>query len=298
MQEPVVNIKNLTKYYRDIIGVKKISFQVHSGEIFGFLGPNGSGKTTSIRLMLDLLRPNAGIIELFGQDIAEFSFEIHQRCGYLPGNFTAYGNMKGNEFLHFCSGLRKTKEKPEYNLLNRFELSKNTLNQKIKFLSHGTMQKLGIIQAFMHNPELLILDEPTIGLDPLMQEVFYDLVRENQARGCTVFLSSHNLSEVEKICHRMALIKNGEIVKVESIENLRQQLSRKLIITLTEQIENIDLPNAYLIQQNGLRYEYLVTENIGEVFRSLANWPIADIVFPEPNLEEIFINLYKEGSND
>lgn len=219
---PVIHIHDLTKFYGKVIGVRNISFDVFQGEVFGFLGPNGAGKTTTIRLILDLLRPTSGDIEIFGKNLAQNSLEIRKKCGYLPGNFSAYGNLDGMEFLHLCADLRNIPRKVDPKLLDRFGLSDKNLEQKIKFLSHGTQQKLGIIQAFFHNPELLILDEPTTGLDPLMQETFYDLLVEHMKIGCTIFLSSHNLAEVERICHRMAIIRKGEIERVDSIENLRK----------------------------------------------------------------------------
>ncbi len=297
-QTTVLHIENLTKYYGKIIGVKNISFDVYTGEIFGFLGPNGAGKTTSIRMMLDLLKPSNGKIEVFGNIVNKGSLEIRQKCGYLPGSFSAYGNLNGREFLKLCADLRNLSRKIDQQLIDRFELSSSIILQKIKFLSHGTLQKLGIIQAFMHNPELLILDEPTIGLDPLMQQTFYDLLREHQNLGCTVFLSSHNLTEVEKICHRMAIVRKGEIVKVESIENLRKNLNRRLIITLSQPVDKLELPDAILHYQNGLTYEYIIPGNYQQLLKSLSELPLADVVFPEPNLEDIFINYYREETND
>ena len=160
------------------------------------------------------------------------------------------------------------------------------------------MQKLGIIQAFFHQPELLILDEPTIGLDPLMQEEFYELLREYQERGCTIFLSSHNLSEVERICHRMAIIRNGQVEKVDSIENLRTLLKKRLRFTLSETRENVILPGAELVNKDGLSYEFIIRDDIRLVLRSLSELPLADMSLPEPGLEEIFIHFYKEGNDD
>lgn len=297
-QIPVLHIENLTKYYGNIIGVKHVSFDVYKGEIFGFLGPNGAGKTTTIRMMLDLLRPSFGHIEIFGKKVKKDSFEIRQKCGYLPGSFAAYGNLNGKEFLKLCAELRNLTGKIDPYLTERFELSNNNLARKIKFLSHGTLQKLGIIQAFMHNPDLLILDEPTIGLDPLMQQQFYDLLLKHQNIGCTIFLSSHNLSEVEKICHRMAIVRKGEIVKVESIENLRKNINRKLTITLSLPMDKLELPNAKLFSQKGLTYKFIIQGDYQPLLKSLLKLPLDNVVFPEPNLEDIFINYYREGAHD
>jgi ABC-2 type transport system ATP-binding protein len=295
---PVIHIDNITKYYGNVKGVKNISFDVFPGEIFGFLGPNGAGKTTTIRLLLDLLRPSGGRITIFGKDLPASSFEIRKRCGYLPGSFSAYGNLTGMGFLHLCADLRNISRKIDPFLLERFDLANTNLDRKIKYLSHGTLQKLGIVQAFIHEPELLILDEPTIGLDPLMQEAFYELLLEQQRKGCTVFLSSHNLSEVERICHRMAIIRKGEIEIADSIENLRKLLKKRLRFTLLQPVADIEIPGAELSLHDGFYYEYILHGDIRAVLKKLAELPLADVTLPEPGLEEIFINFYKDKKDD
>lgn len=295
---PVIKVEYLTKKYGKITGVDNLSLEVKQGEIFGFLGPNGAGKTTTIRLILDLLRPDSGEISLFGKILNENSLEIRKRCGYLPGNFNAYGNLTGMEFLKLSTDLRGLTFLPDMNLVERLGLDKTYLHRKIKSLSHGTMQKLGIIQAFLHNPELLILDEPTIGLDPLMQEEFYNLLKERQGSGCTIFLSSHNLSEVERICHRMAIIRNGSLVAVDSISNLRKSLQRRLQFTLSEEISSILLPGAEMVYKDKASYEFIITGDIRLVLKSLAELPVIAVTMPEPALEEIFIQYYKEKNDD
>lgn len=295
---PVINIQNLTKFYGKITGVRNISFDVFQGEVFGFLGPNGAGKTTTIRMILDLLRPSSGSIEIFGKNLAQNSFEIRRRCGYLPGDFSAYGNLDGMEFLNLCADLRKIPRKIDPVLLDRFGLSDKNLGQKVKYLSHGTLQKLGLIQAFFHHPELLILDEPTNGLDPLMQEAFYDLLLEQMKNGCTIFLSSHNLSEVERICHRLAIIRKGEIRKVDSIENLRKMLKKRLRFTLSQPVKDILLPGAEYTSHHDLTYEYLVNGDIRTILKNLAELPLVEVLLPEPKLEEIFMTFYKDKDDD
>lgn len=295
---PVIQILNLTKFYGKVTGVRNISFDVHRGEVFGFLGPNGAGKTTTIRLMLDLLRPTGGNIKIFGRDIIPDSYEIRQRCGYLPGSFSAYGNLDGMEFLRLCADLRKIPRDIDPKLLDRFGLSGKNLEQKIKDLSHGTLQKLGIIQAFFHQPELLILDEPTTGLDPLMQEAFYDLLNEQMKKECTIFLSSHNLAEVERICHRLAIIRKGEIERVDSIENLGKMLKKKLRFTLSRPAGDFVLPGAELLSRLGLTYEFLIHGDIRMILKSLAELPVTDVILPEPRLEEIFMNFYRDKADD
>ena len=289
----IISVSNLTKYYDSTLGVKNISFTVNEGEIFGFLGPNGAGKTTTIRMLLDLLRPSAGEITVFGQEIYNYSLEIRKRCGYLPGNFSAYGNMTGADFLRFVGSMRKAQPRLKESLIDRFQLSLDDLSQKAKHLSHGTLQKLGIIQAFFHQPELLILDEPTIGLDPLMQEEFYRLLREMQNEGKTIFFSSHNLPEVEKVCHRIAIIREGELVALETLEGLKKKKLKRLHFTLSRPVPGLDLPGANLVDQKNLSYEYLVEGDIQTLLQRLSTLPIEDLTFPEPDLEEVFMAYYR-----
>ncbi|MEJ2099854.1 MAG: ABC transporter ATP-binding protein [Desulfobacterales bacterium] len=291
---PIISVSNLTKYYGRSLGVQNINFTVNPGEIFGFLGPNGAGKTTTIRMLLDLLRPSSGEINIFSHRIDEHSLEIRKRCGYLPGNFCAYGNMTGGEFLRFVASMRKAETRLQESLIQRFRLAKDNLSQRVKHLSHGTLQKLGIIQAFFHRPELLILDEPTIGLDPLMQEEFYRLLREMQNDGKTVFFSSHNLSEVEKVCHRIAIIREGELVALETLEGLKKKKLKRLQFTLSRPVDRLDLPGANLVNQKDLSYEYLVEGDIQTLLQWLSTLPIKDLTLPEPDLEEVFMAYYRK----
>ena len=287
----IISVKNVTKYYGRILGVKNLNFSVSQGEIFGFLGPNGAGKTSTIRMLLDLLRPSSGEIKLFGQEIYKHALEIRKKCGYLPGSFAAYGNMTGAEFLRFAASMRREKLKNQTTLIDRFQLSQGDLSKKIKHLSLGMLQKLGIIQAFFHQPQLLILDEPTSGLDPLMQEEFYALMREQQG---TIFFSSHNLPEVEKVCHRIAIIKDGELVTLETLEGLKKKKLKRLQFTLTLDVPDLTLPGASLVSHKDLSYEYLVDGDIQPLLQQLATLPIKDLTFPEPDLEEVFMAYYRK----
>jgi ABC-2 type transport system ATP-binding protein len=224
--------------------------------------------------------------------------EIRKRCGYLPGNFDAYGNLTGMEFLQLCARLRGMRFGMDNKFPGRFDLTPSLLNKKIKYLSHGTHQKLGIVQAFFHHPDLLILDEPTIGLDPLMQEEFYHLLKEHHSNGATIFLSSHNLTEVERICSRMAIIRRGILEKTDTIINLRKLLRKRLQITLSAPQENMKLTAAELIKQDGMHYEFFINGDIRTLLKELSELPLVDISLPEPGLDEIFINFYKEEIND
>lgn len=293
-QSIIISVNHLTKFYGKIPGVQDLNFSVSQGEIFGFLGPNGAGKTTTIRMLLDLLRPSSGQIHIFGKEIYDHSLEIRRRSGYLPGNFSAYGNMTGINFLRFAGSMRRTSPKLQSSLIDRFQLSKEDLSQKVKHLSHGTLQKLGIIQAFFHQPELLILDEPTIGLDPLMQEEFYRLLFEVQNKGKTIFFSSHNLAEVEKICHRIAIIRDGKLVALETLESLKKKKVRRLKFILKEPVDELKLPGANLVKQKDLYYEYLVEGDMKPLLQKLSSLPIDDLIFPEPDLEEVFMAYYRK----
>lgn len=293
-QSIIISVNHLTKFYGKTLGVQDLNFSVSQGEIFGFLGPNGAGKTTTIRMLLDLLRPSVGQIHVFGKEIYDHSLEIRRRSGYLPGNFSAYGNMTGIDFLGFAGSMRRTSPKLQSSLIDRFQLSKEDLSQKVKHLSHGTLQKLGIIQAFFHQPELLILDEPTIGLDPLMQEEFYRLLFEVQNKGKTIFFSSHNLAEVEKICHRIAIIRDGKLVALETLESLKKKKVRRLKFILKEPADALELPGANLVKQKDLYYEYLVEGDMKPLLQKLSSLPIDDLIFPEPDLEEVFMAYYRK----
>lgn len=296
--ENVIYVNNLSKFYGKAIGVENLKFSVSSGEIFGFLGPNGAGKTTTIRMLLHLLHASSGEISLFGKPLKKHSIEILERCGYLPGEFAAYNQMTAKEYLRFAELMRRKKAGSQKELLQRFEISAKDLSKKVKQLSHGTMQKLGIIQAFFHKPQLLILDEPTTGLDPLMQAEFYKLINEYNKAGSTIFFSSHNLPEVERICSRVAIIKDGRLVALETLAELKKRRFRRVELTLKKQVKSITIPQAKLIDNQGLQYTFLVKGEIQSLLKNIAQLPIENMVFPEADLEDIFMAYYEGGDND
>jgi ABC-2 type transport system ATP-binding protein len=294
MTDPIISVHDLTKYYGKTLGVKDLSFSVNQGEVFGFLGPNGAGKTTTIRMLLDLLRPSSGDIGIFGYDMKKESMEIRKRIGYLPGDFNAYGSMTGADFLDFITAMRKTDSKLQESLIQRFHLSHDDLLKKTKHLSRGMLQKLGIVQAFSHDPDLLILDEPTSGLDPLMQEEFYQLIHETRDRGRTVFFSSHNLPEVEKVCHRIAIIRKGKLVALETLEGLKEKRLKRLMFTLSRPVPDLDLPGAKLVKQKEFTYEYIIEGEIQPILQKLAGLSVVDVTLPEPDLEMVFMAYYRK----
>jgi len=290
--QTVIQVKNLTKYYGNRLGIKNLNFEAKAGEIFGFLGPNGAGKTTTIRLMLDLLKPTSGSLELMGLELPQNSLEIRKRTGYLPGDFTAYQHLTVEEFISFISSIRRLAGKPESKLIDLLSF-RNNLNHRIKHLSHGNRQKLGIIQTFIHNPELVILDEPTTGLDPIVQEEFYDFLEEYRDQGNTIFFSSHNLPEVEKICHRVAIIREGTLVALETLEHLKKKRYRRLKLILSHPIPELAFEGAELIKSHNLEFEFLIKGDLAPILKKIATLPVRDIVLPEPDLEEVFLYYYR-----
>jgi ABC-2 type transport system ATP-binding protein len=295
LKSSVVAVENLTKYYGATRGVESVNFVVEQGEVFGFLGPNGAGKTTTIRLLLDLIRPTSGRVLVFGRPLRESSFAARSRCGYLPGDFSAYADLTGGDFLGFVSRLRGRSTPVDRRLLDRFGLSAKDLSRRIKQLSHGTRQKLGIVQAFFHEPELLVLDEPTSGLDPLMQGEFYGLVAETKRDGRTVFLSSHILPEVERVCDRVAIVREGTLVAMEPLEALKRKRCRRLTLRLRRDVGEVRLAGAELTRREGVEYHFLVRGEPQDIIAELARLPVEDFVFAEPDLEEVFTAYYREG---
>ncbi|MFN3699217.1 MAG: ABC transporter ATP-binding protein, partial [Dictyoglomus sp.] len=233
MNNAIIKTENLTKYYGKHRGVINLNFEVHEGEIFGYLGPNGAGKTTTIRLLLDLIKPTKGKAEIFGKDVRK-SIEIRRKIGYLPGELSLYEDLTGKEFLIYMGNLRGNIDiKFVEELSQRFDCD---LSRPIKTLSHGNKQKIGLIQAFIHKPSLYILDEPTLGLDPIIQREFYKLLFELKKQGYTFFLSSHILPEVERVCDRVGIIKDGKMVAVEKIEDLKAKALRSIEIHFAKEV--------------------------------------------------------------
>ncbi len=290
----IIKVEKVSKYYGSVVGIKELSLGVEKGEIFGFLGPNGAGKTTTIRLLLQLLYPNQGRIYLFDNLIDRKNIFHREKIGYLPGEFSPYRNMSSGQFLNYMAKYRSSPPQLRQHLLQKLHFTEQDLHQKIKNLSHGNRQKLGIIFALEHDPDLAILDEPTLGLDPLMQEAFYEILKELQQNRRTIFLSSHNLPEVEKICHRVAIIREGNLVALETIENLKKKRPRRLILTtpIDEYPDPPVLPGTRLIEHENNKFTYLIDENIQPVLQALAQLSIEDILLPEPDLEDIFLTYY------
>ena len=295
----VIEVAHLVKTYAGrtpVRAVRDITFQVPRGEIFGFLGPNGAGKTTTIRCMLDLIRPTGGRIGLFGLDARRDSLAIHRRIGYLPGDVRLPGDLTGKQFLDRCSRMAGLEPVLLPMLLERFDVP---LERKLKGFSKGMRQMMAIIQAFMCNPELVILDEPTSGLDPLGQRTFNEFLLDEARQGRTVFMSSHILSDVEKTCDRVAVIRGGELVAVETVERLRERAGQVVIVEFADGAPDAELRAIASVQsverQKGSAYHLKIVGSIDPVIKVLARHTVLRLEVEEAPLEEVFLKFYADG---
>jgi ABC-2 type transport system ATP-binding protein len=295
----VINTTKLTKYYGVQLGIADVNLVVKRGEVFGYLGPNGAGKTTTIRILLDFIRPTGGSAAVFGLDARQSSVAIHRRVGYLNGELELYNDLTGEELLKYLGNLRGGLDwKYVQELAARFQCE---LPRRVQGLSMGNKQKLGLLQAFMHKPELLILDEPTNGLDPLMQHEFYDLLTETKKEGRTIFLSSHILPEVEKVCDRVGIIRQGKLITVETIESLKSHSVRKLEIHFVapvpkEKFINIPGVRDIIVRDNLLTCT--VVGSLDALVKTAARFEVVNIISHEPSLEDIFMTYYNGGKNN
>ena len=289
-----LEIQSLTKWYGSICGIKNISFDIEQGEIFGYLGPNGSGKTTTIRILLDFIRASAGRARLFGLDSRVHSSKIRSRIGYVPGEYGIYEEMRGFEYLRFFGALRGYQKPPLRDRL--IEIFGLDISKRIKSYSHGTKQKLAIVQAFMHDPELLILDEPTIGLDPLMQQRFYELLLEMKNRGKTIFLSSHILSEVEKVCDRVGILREGKLVAIHEISEIKKFRLNSFEISFKQEVNEsvFRLDGVHKVKKDGNTIQLWVDSNINSILRTISEYPVENMSFRDASLEDIFMEYYSE----
>ena len=295
---PVIELKGLTKHYGKVKAVEGVDLTVYKGEIFGFLGPNGAGKTTTIRTMMDFIRKTRGDVRMLGLDCHEDSIAIHKRTGYLPGEFGLYEGLKVADFLRYMLYLRGASDKmPRMReLAEYFDLP---LDRKIRELSKGNRQKVGLVQAFMHDPELVILDEPTGGLDPLMQQRFYTLVRKEQQAGRTIFMSSHLLAEVEHVCDRVAIIREGKLVLVNSISNLKDSVGKVLTVTFNDEVDlsELDLEGVDDLKRDARTYTMTIRSGLDRIIKAVASHSVQSMTVETFSLEELFLELYS-GEKD
>jgi ABC-2 type transport system ATP-binding protein len=296
--DPAIATDELTKSYGRSRGIVDVTMSIGTGEVFGFLGPNGAGKTTTIRTLLDFIRPTSGRATVLGLDPQRDVVEIHRRVGYLPGEFSLYEHMTGNDYLRYFATLRGGVESEIVaSLADRLQAD---LDAKIASLSHGNRQKLGLIQAFMHRPPLLVLDEPTQGLDPIVQQTFHGLVLEARRAGQTVFLSSHDLPEVERVCDRVGIIREGRLIAVEDVGELKTRAVREIELHFAGPVPAeafAGLPDVRELEIHGDVVRCTVAGSVDALIKAAARFDVIDIASHEPSLEDIFLTFYgRDGS--
>ena len=292
-QEPVIVIDNLYKSYGKVQAVMGISMRVEQGEIFGFLGPNGAGKTTTIRCMLDVIRPTSGTLRVLGLDAQRDRMALHQRIGYLPGDVRLPGQMTGKQVIDYFSRLQGREPVLLKQLLERFDVE---MKRPLKGYSKGMRQKIGVVLAFMCNPEVLILDEPTSGLDPLLQRTFNEFLLQEQARGKTIFMSSHIMSDVEKVCQRVAVIRQGEIITIEEVEKLRQKAGQRVIVEFGDAVsadEMAHMPGVSMVTRQNHSYHFNVSGSMDALIKALSRHEVLRLQAEEAPLEEVFLKFYE-----
>jgi ABC-2 type transport system ATP-binding protein len=298
MSAPVISTNGLSKDYGSGRGLFGLDLEVHRGEVFGFLGPNGAGKSTTMRLLLDLIRPTSGSAQILGLDVGRDSLAIRRRLGFLPGDLALYPKLSGRVMLDYFARLRGGVDpRVRDSLVERLGAD---LDRPVRELSTGNRQKLGLVQAFMHEPELLILDEPIAGLDPLVQKSFHALLGEVSAQGRTVFLSSHTLSEVERVTHRLAILREGRLVIVDSLENMRKVAVQRLDIEFDEPVsarEFRDLPGVTEVHAEGQMVTVTFEGAADSVVKAAAAHRVRAIRPREEDLEDIFLRYYSAAQS-
>jgi ABC-2 type transport system ATP-binding protein len=288
----IIEVNQLTKYYGKARGIVDVSFNVEEGEIFGFIGPNGAGKSTTIRLFLSLIYPTKGSARIFGKDCIQFGPEIRQEIGYLPSEVFYYEGMKVHDLLKYSASFyKKDCSKRTKELAEIMELD---LGRRIDDLSYGNKKKVGIVQGLLHQPKLIILDEPTSGLDPLMQQKFFKLIREENKRGATVFFSSHILGEVQKMCSRVAIIKEGSVINIQDIKSMQKDNYKKIRIIADEMDENrFTVEGVTKMEKLNGVVNFFYKGDINSLLKLISQKEITDVTIEEPTLEEIFMHYYE-----
>lgn len=288
----IIEVNQLTKFYGKARGIEKVSFNVEDGEIFGFIGPNGAGKSTTIRLFLGLIHPSSGNARIFGKDCIQHGPEIRQDIGYLPSEVFYYDRMKVIDLLKYSASFyKKDCTERTRELADIMELD---LKRRIDDLSYGNRKKVGIVQGLLHQPKLILLDEPTSGLDPLMQQKFFNLIREENKRGATVFFSSHILGEVQKMCSRVAIIKEGSIINVQDIKSLQNENYKKIKVTSSDlDKKKFDVEGVTKLERSNGSVNFFFRGDINVIMKLISSQNVLDVTIEEPTLEEIFLHYYE-----
>jgi ABC-2 type transport system ATP-binding protein len=293
----VVELQNLTKSYGEARGISDINLTIEAGEIFGFIGPNGAGKSTTIRTMLGLLKPNSGSVTIFGQDALAEGPAVRQRIGYLPSEVFYYDNMRAIDLLRYSGSfyaLDKTAmEGRIQSLAKDLQLD---LHKKIEDMSFGNKKKVGVIQGILHQPDLIILDEPTGGLDPLMQKEFYKLLRQENERGATILFSSHNLGEVQRLCHRVGIIKDGRLIRVETVDTLLDNSYKRIKLQSSAPLKKTFFSAEQITDATieDKQASFLWRGDASELIKKLSQVELRNVLIEEPDLEEVFLHYYKD----
>ncbi len=287
----ILEIKNLTKYYGKVLGVKDLSLILNEGEIFGFIGPNGAGKSTTIRCILNIINKTSGEVLFQGQTLDKNNLEFKKLIGYLPSEISLYDDLTVKEMLDFHESFYdKDLSKSRKKLVSIFKIDEN---KKVEDLSFGNKKKIGIILAFMHEPKLLILDEPTSGLDPIMQQVFFDLLKEEKQKGTTIFYSTHILAEISKICNRVGIIKNGTLLNVEPIKNMLDKSLMNVTITSDNINKIVKELNITIISKEKNTIKFNNTIDINKLIKTLSKYDIKKILIEPATIEDIVLHYYE-----
>jgi ABC-2 type transport system ATP-binding protein len=288
----VLEVNHLTKYYGKARGIIDVSLRVDEGEIFGFIGPNGAGKSTTIRLLLSLIYPTSGNATIFGKDCIKFGPELRREIGYLPSEVFYYERMKVIDLLKYSASFYP--QDCTQRMRELADLMELELHRRIEDLSYGNRKKVGIVQGLLHQPKLLFLDEPTAGLDPLMQRKFFQLIREENQRGVTVFFSSHILGEVQRMCSRVGIIKEGRMIEVADIRTLQQNNYKKVRVAAHDlDAAHFEIPGVTKLEHHNGEARFFYKGDINTVVRKIAETTVIDATIEEPTLEEIFMHYYE-----
>jgi ABC-2 type transport system ATP-binding protein len=291
--QPVIATAGLTKHYGDVRAVVDLTLDVRAGELFGFLGPNGSGKSTLIRTLLGFLHPTHGSATVLGLDVVADSVEIRRRTGYLPGGIALYDSLSGADALEYLAALQDRGSSMRDELCERLQMPASVLRRKVRDYSRGMRQKIGVIQALQHDPELAILDEPTEGLDPLMQHAFYSLMDDQRAKGRTIFFSSHVLSEVERLCDRVAIIRAGHLMALQNIGDLLARRKRKVELRWRGVAPDLaGVPGLADVEVDGDRMRATLLGDVSGFVRAIASPSLEDLTIEPARLEEAFMEYY------
>ena len=297
-EQSVLEVKNLTKYYGKFLALNNANITVKEKSVYGFLGPNGAGKTTTIRIILSILKPSGGEVKLFGIPVSRTNVNLHEKIGYIPGDVSLYGHLTVKQMLNYLASLRPNT--PSSRIDEMIELFDLDVTKNTKALSKGNRQKVAIVQAFMHDPEFFIFDEPSSGLDPLMQQVLYDLIDEEAKKGKTFFISSHFLGEIQKLADTVSIIRNGEIVTTMDVSKLDQQVVQKVHIDFKSCVDPIVIedPNIKIISHEDKEVIAILKGDYNSFLEKISKIPIERFYAPEPSLEDFFMHFYDLKKNN